>query len=130
MTDGFGTLAVRAYTAAGALPIEGAAVRIKDSGGEVLYSLTTDRDGTTAPVSLPTPLKALSMTPGGVGLPYSLYDLEIDAEGYYSKQIRGVAVFPGVASLQIINLIPKDGEAEDYPRGNINVIIPRNNDLE
>ena len=128
-----GTLRVRAYTASGALPVSGATVRVfgaMESNRLVAFSSITDVDGQSELFTLPAPLLDLSQAPNPSGLPYSLYDLEISAPGYYTKRIRGLTVFPGINSVQLINMIPGSGNMiEDYPRGNINYIIPENNDL-
>lgn len=133
MPDSSGTLRVRAYTASGALPVAGATVRVlgaMESNRLIAYTSITDIDGQTELFTLPAPSVSYSLSPNAAELPYSLYDLEISAPGYYTKRIRGLTVFPGINSVQLINMIPGSGNMiEDYPRGNINYIIPENNDL-
>lgn len=128
-----GTLIVRAYTASGALPVMGATVRVmgaSESNRSVAFSSVTDVDGLTEVFTLPAPAPELSLAPDPLTVPYSLYDLEISARGYYTKRIRGLTVFSGINSVQLINMIPGVGNMiEDYPRGNINYIIPENADL-
>lgn len=134
MPDSNGTLLVRAFTAGGALPVEGAIVRIVGVGEDnrlVSFSGVTDRDGITERFTLPAPSADFSMTPSPAELPYSLYDLEISRDGYFTKTIRGLTVFSGINSIQLINMIPGSGKVvEDYPRGSINYIIPENTDLQ
>ena len=126
-----GKLRIRSYTAGGALPVEGALVRIRgaeESNRQVAYTLITDNDGLTPEVSLPAPLSEFSLAPLPNEVPYSVYDVEISAPGYYTKKISGLTVFPGVTSVQLVNMIPSSGNLpEDYPRGNINTQIPGNN---
>ena len=136
MPSEYGTFMVRAYTA-GALPVEGASVRIRgaDEGNKsIAYLLITDADGVTETVSLPAPPKSLSEAPNTPGIPYSLYDIEVYADGYYPKRIYGVTVFGGVKTLLELNMIPAsvnpDDYLDDYPRGNINTILSPNDDLE
>lgn len=134
MLNSSGTLTVRAYTAGGALPIAGAVVRIlgaEEQNRLTVFSGITDRDGLTERFILPAPDSSLSLAPNPAELPYSLYDLEISAPGYYTKRINGLTVFPGINSVQLINMIPGSGNmVEEYPRGNINYIIPENTDLQ
>ena len=134
MLNSSGTLRVRAYAAAGALPVEGATVRIMGASEDnrlVVFSSVTDRDGLTELITLPAPDVDFSLSPNPAELPYSVYDLEISKNGYYTKRINGLTVFPGINSIQLINMIPGSGSlAEDYPRGNINYIIPENTDLQ
>lgn len=132
MLDSEGTLRIRAYTASEALPIPNAVVRI--SGAEELnrlvsYSLLTDRNGITEAVTLPAPSLSYSLSPSPAEAPYALYDVEISANGYYSKVIKGISIFSGVNSVQLANMIPNSGGAQDYPRGNVNTLIPENESL-
>ena len=133
MFNSEGKIRIRAYTAGGALPIEGATVRIvgaEENNRFVSYSVLTDRDGLTPSVTLPAPDGSYSLSPSPAEKPYALYDIEITAPGYYSKKINGLSVFSGIESVQLLNMIPDDGKMiEDYPRYNINAIIPENNQL-
>ena len=128
-----GKIRIRAYTAGGALPIEGATVRImgaEENNRLVSYSLITDRDGLTESVSLPAPDVNFSLSPSPNEKPYALYDIEITAPGYYSKKINGLSVFSGIESVQLINMIPEGSRPiEDFPRNNINADIPENEQL-
>lgn len=134
MPESSGTLRVRTYTAGGALPVSGAVVRVKGASEDnrlISFSTVTDVDGLGELFTLPAPSLSLSLAPNPAELPYSLYDLEISAEGYYTKTIRGLTVFSGINSIQLVNMIPGSGNMiEDYPRGNINYIIPENTDLQ
>ncbi len=133
MLDSSGTMTIRAYTAGGALPVEGAIVRIMGAMEEnrlISYSAPTDRDGLTKKVSLPAPPIALTLTPDPKELPYSLYDVEISAPGFFTKRINGLSVFSGIDSLQLINMIPGSGFLDDdYPMENQNVLLPENTNL-
>ena len=130
MLNDFGTLSVRAYTAGGALPVKGATVRIMGAGEEnrhISYSLITDVDGVTERVRLPAPSASLSQSPNPKESPYSVYDIEISAPGFFRKKIYNVAVFAGTNSSQLVNMIPTSPDSiGDYPRGSINTIIPNN----
>ena len=133
MLNSNGRLRIRAYTAGGALPISGATVRIKGAEEDnrlVAYTLVTDRDGLTQEITLPAPSVEYSLSPDPAEQPYAVYDLEITAPGYYTKRISGLTVFSGVNSIQLINMIPDSGSnINEYPRGNINTIIPENQNL-
>lgn len=121
MYDSSGKLTVRAYTAGGALPVEGAVVRIMGATEEnrlVAYSLITDRDGVTEVTLLPAPSISYSLSPDPAEMPYALYDIEITAPGYYSERLNGVSVFSGISSVQPINMIPGEGMLVDsFPLG-------------
>ena len=128
MLDSYGKLRVRAFTAGGALPVDNAVVKIlgaEEANREVSYSLLTDRDGLTESVSLPAPNIDYSLIPSPAEAPYATYDIEIFAPGFYKKRINGISVFSGIESIQLVNMTPSTSTPiKDFPRGNINVIIP------
>lgn len=123
MLNKTGYMTVRAYTAGGALPVEGAIVRIRGAEEEnrnVVYSLLTDRDGVTDRVSLPAPARELSEFPSPTELPFAVYDIEIVKDGYFTKRLYNVPVFEGINSEQLIAMIPSSQGGGNYPLGNIN----------
>ena len=133
-SEEFGNLSVRTYTANGALPVGGALVEIygaEEGNRDLFYSVITDRDGKTEDILLPTPQRALSLTPESIELPYSVYDIEVSAPGYYSKKIRGLTVFQGITSMQLVNMIPlsETNPSENAPKGNLDTTIPPNERL-
>ena len=126
-----GTLTVRTYTASGALPVKNSLIRITgvdEYNRFVDFTLLTDEDGVTRIISLPTPNKSFSMGPGAAEIPYAVYDVEASADGYYTKRINNVAIFPGVSSSQAINMIPISigTHGDGYPRGNLNATVYEN----
>ncbi len=133
MYTGFGTLSVRAYTA-GAIALEGVTVRITGADEEnrfVAYSLLTDVDGVAPEVQLPAPDQNYSLLPTSVETPYATYDIMLERDGFFTRRIYGATVFSGVRSLQLVNMIPTSEDTiKEVPRGNLNVFIPRNYDLE
>ena len=128
-----GILTFRTYTAGGALPVPGAVIRVHSStegASGFSRSLVTDRDGKTEPIVIPAPERYLSLSPSPAEAPYAAYDVEITAPGYYPKRINGLTVFPGINSIQLINMIPVTGApTEDYPMGNLDTTIPENESL-
>ncbi len=111
-----GYLKARVFTALGAIPIEGASVKISSADGvtpSVAHDLVTDRSGETMTVSLPAPPRSLSNAPGGQ-VPYALYRIEAYAEGYAPYEALNVPVFSEILSVQPISLIPL-AERDDAP---------------
>lgn len=126
-----GSLTVRTYTASGALPVKNSLIRITgvdENNRYVDFTLLTDEDGVTKIISLPTPPNVFSMAPGPSEIPYAVYDVEASADGYYTKRIRNVAIFPGTNSSQSINMIPISigANGDEYPRGNLTATVYEN----
>lgn len=108
-----GYLQIRATTARGALPVENAQVYISETDRDgqntgVIASGRTDRSGLTEKFSLPAPPRENSESPG-IPNPYTKYNVEIYADGYYPIENFDVPVFPGILSVQPAELIPVRG---------------------
>lgn len=106
---GVGYLKIRATSAGGALPVEGAVVRISEytpeGNGEVLYSLRTNGGGLTETVALGAPPAVESMMPGAAR-PYSIYNVSVTKDGYYPVESIAVPIFSGIVAVQPIAMIP------------------------
>jgi len=113
----YGSLVVNVTTADGILPIEGASVRISLPGAQgvtVYRETTTDRSGRTEKLSVPTPPKAASLTPGETGdaKPYQTVIVDVSKEGFYSNQYQDTYIFPDILTIQNVHLIPNSGNEE------------------
>ncbi|MBQ9131843.1 MAG: hypothetical protein IJX62_05165 [Clostridia bacterium] len=122
---GTGYLIIRATTARGAIPLEGATVNVRsqpkspfDEPQDLLYSTTTGRDGKTRPLPLATPPRSMSQQPGnGVDPPYASYIAEVRLEGYYDENYSSIPIFDGITAIQSVDMIPlpENGKPDGYP---------------
>lgn len=106
----FGFLKFSVGTASGTIPLKDATVYVytdpEDGGeGKLLYTLLTNVDGLTETVTLPTPPLSESFSPE-YPKPYSTYNVFVSKQGFYPTEGRTVPLFPGITSIQPINLIP------------------------
>ena len=107
--DPYGILVVAVSAAGGAYPIPAATVLVEsDDEYDRVATIArlTDRDGLTEEILLPTPPRALSLSPEGRELPYASYRIFVRKEGYYDKLVRNVPMFEGVRATLPVNLIP------------------------
>jgi len=109
--SGIGYLLITASTARGAIPLEGVSVTIRNTPkqqSDVLYALTTNRDGKTERVPLPAPPLSQSQSPQSATSPppYAFYTVEVFSEGYHPLLFENVAIFDGITSVQPAVLIP------------------------
>ena len=122
--SGMGYLVIRASTATGAIPIEGAKVSIRGdlpNFSSVIVNLTTERNGLTPKVSLAAPPKENSISPGRPA-PFATYNVDVSLDGYFPTSVQKVPIFDGITSVQPINLIPrpKNGVTDRFdPYGEI-----------
>ena len=112
-----GYLIVRVTTALGAIPLENASVTVRGSDEEnaqIVYSLTTDSDGKTERIPLPAPPRKNSETPYD-DKPFSLYSIDVFADGYIPLYLNEVPVFSSVTSIQPAIMLPAP-EGEELRR--------------
>lgn len=84
-------------------PVKGAKVTIftgTPDNKTVIATDVTDESGRTGSFILPTPARQLSLQSGSQVLPYSQYNMLVEAEGYLDTIHLNIPVFSGVTSLQ------------------------------
>ena len=90
-----GYLRVFAFTGEGAEPIVGARVIVTKPDGEtqnVFANLTTDGDGFTPVIALPSVDPALTLRPGNAQ-PYVTYAVRVTADGFQPVEHRNIPVY-------------------------------------
>ncbi len=107
---GMGYVIVNVTTARGAIPLEGAVVRIfnYENGGEngaLVVTQKTNSSGRTERIPLPAPPRSASQTPGN-GKSYSTYNIDAQYDGYYNQYYINVPIFDGVTAIQNVDLVP------------------------
>lgn len=100
-----GYIRVHAVTAEGARPVAGAAVtvvRFVSGEPELIALQTTNDSGETETMTVPAPPPSADQRhPASF-----IYDISVNADGYYREHSTDVPVFPGVTSVQTFVLIP------------------------
>ena len=108
-----GTLSVRVCTSQAQIPLEGATVVVTTPGAEGKWKLlslqNTDSSGRIRTFEVETPAAGESTAPGGLpgdGVPCALCDVWAEQPGYAMLQMEDVQIFPGVETVQNMELIP------------------------
>lgn len=97
-------------------PVKNAKVTIFTGNYEnmqVIDSDMTDESGRTKIFVLPTPEKALSLNEDNQILPYALYNMLVEADGYIKNIHLNIPVFSTITSLQQSNLILEETSGQD-----------------
>lgn len=104
-----GYLQVWVTTARDALPVEGAHVTVTSTeNGETVARFIglTDRSGKTVVFPLPAVSRQLSLVPGNNPTPYTTYNIEVFADGYYRVENVGLPLYAGIKAVQPVQMIP------------------------
>lgn len=109
LPDGTGGLIVNVTTLRGMYPVENATVTVFTGNNDLKQTIEvclTDESGATNIILLKTPAKSLSENSQETRLPYSEYNISVKADGFIEQINMNVPVFPGVISIQNVNLVP------------------------
>lgn len=79
----------------------------------IIDTALTDESGRTKTFLLPTPQKSLSLDENNTVLPYALYNMLIEADGYIKNIHLNIPVFSTVTSLQQSNLLLEETAGTD-----------------
>lgn len=105
-----GYLRVNVTTDSGTMPLANAKITIsKPLGNNIFMSqiVFTDDKGESPLVPLPTRSAELSLVPE-YPVPYTIWNLTVEAPGYYEVIVYDIPIFPEVTTNQSINLLPSD----------------------
>lgn len=74
----------------------------------VIDTAFTDNSGRTRDFILPTPEKQISLESENTKIPYAVYNLMVEADGYVPNIHLNIPVFSGVTSIQGSNLMLRE----------------------
>ena len=108
-----GGLQINVTSNIGLIPIQNAVISIAYTGTPetTLETLQTDISGQAEEVQLCAPPLSYSLTPESP-MPYSEYNVTVEAPGYEPVIVSGVEVLPDVTAVQNIQMIPTETAQE------------------
>ena len=101
------TLIFQLYSGREALPVEGAVVTVTSPDTGRVMTLISNSSGRTPPIRVYAPPKEESLEPNFQGLPYSLYNARVQAQGYTPSVIRGIQMFDDEESVVSLEMNPQ-----------------------
>ena len=109
-----GKLQINVTSSLGLIPVSNATVTISYTGAPdtAVERLNTDSSGQTVQVELPAPPLEYSVEPSEQ-MPYSEYNIQVDAPGYESVTVSGTEILPDVTAIQPIQMIPLETAKEN-----------------
>lgn len=97
----------RVYTSNAYIPLPDAPVSFfQTADGSLLALRYTNSSGLTEPISVATPDAAQSQSPGSALPPYSTVEIAVSYPGFRSAREEDVPIFPGVETVQDLQLQP------------------------
>ncbi|WP_291581732.1 peptidoglycan-binding protein [Clostridium sp. UBA6640] len=120
-----GKIVVNVYRQNSYIPITGARVTITPVGGETRQAivLSTDSSGQTEAVEVSAPPIELTLDPQQAEMPYSLWNVNVEAEGYEPVTVEGCQVVSETTSIQNFNLVNLSRSDREIQIGRI-IIVP------
>jgi hypothetical protein len=113
-SDSTGKLQINVTSSLGLIPVAGATVTISYTGvpDVTIEKLSTDSSGQTVQIELPAPPLQYSVEPSEQ-MPYSEYNIQVEAPGYESVMISGTEILPSVTAIQPVSMNPLETALEN-----------------
>lgn len=122
-----GTIIVSVFTSEARLPVEGVSVIFQSlsPSSPLLGFRITDSSGRTSPLSVATVDLNQSQSPDPSQTPFTSLRIIADHPEYERTILEGVQIFPGITTLQNIQLLPLNRTDPDKDNGQDYVLPPQ-----
>lgn len=101
-----GYIQVSAYTSKARFPLKDVAISVTASDGTAIAMRLTDRNGRIAPIAIPVPDRAESLTPDTGEVPFARVNLYARLPGYIQIENEDLQVFADTTTDQNLEMIP------------------------
>ena len=103
-----GTITFNVFTSDARIPVEGATVivRRQEAPNNLLGIRVTDASGQTDPLTVATQDASLGQTPESAVKPWTGCIVYVDHPEYERVLLYGVQIFPGITTVQNVQLLP------------------------
>lgn len=99
-------LQVFAYTSRANIPLPGVTVTVTDPQGRLLGIRQTNSSGLIDPIVISVPEKSESLDSAFQGQPFTSVSIYARHPGYRQIDVQNAQVFPGVVTVQNLEMIP------------------------
>lgn len=98
---------MHAYTSDAQIPLQGAAITVTKPDGSAIAMRLTNRSGILdAPIPVQVPDISAGQTPATGVIPFGTVNISARLENFEAIEAENVQVFPGVITVQNLELIP------------------------
>ncbi len=101
-----GYIQVRAYTSDAQYPLQDVAITITATDGTAIAMALTDRNGRIAPIPVPVPDRAESLSPDPAERPFAVVNLYAYKRGYERIESENLQLFADTTTVQDLAMIP------------------------
>lgn len=101
-----GYIQVRAYTSDAQYPLQDVAITITATDGTAIAMALTDRNGRIAPIPVPVPDRAESLSPDPAERPFAVVNLYAHKRGYEWIESENLQLFADTTTVQDLAMIP------------------------
>ena len=92
-------------------PLQDVAVTVTASDGTAIAMRLTDRNGLMAPVEIPVPDRAESLSPDPAEIPFATVNLYAHLQGYEQIEAESIQIFADTVTNQNLAMVP----LSEYP---------------
>lgn len=121
-----GYIQVHAYTSYAQLPLEDVAITVTASDGTAIAMRLTDRNGQIAPIPIPVPDRAESLSPNPLERPYTTVNLYARRKAFEQIENENVQVFADTVTNQNLEMIPLSELPDKWDKSEIFDTPPQN----
>lgn len=121
-----GYIQVRAYASVARYPLEEVAIVVTGTDGTALAMRLTDRNGAIAPIAIPVPDKAESLTPEPPEIPFASVNLYAHLQGYEQIEAENLQVFADTITTQNLEMIPLAEFPDAFDQREVFLTPPQN----
>lgn len=121
-----GYIQVRAYASVARYPLEEVAIVVTGTDGTALAMRLTDRNGAIAPIAIPVPDRADSLTPEPPEIPFASVNLYAHLQGYEQIEAENLQVFADTVTTQNLEMIPLAEFPDAFDQREVFITPPQN----
>lgn len=121
-----GYIQVRAYASVARYPLEEVAIVVTGTDGTALAMRLTDRSGAIAPIAIPVPDRAESLTPEPPEIPFASVNLYAHLQGYEQIEAENLQVFADTVTTQNLEMIPLAEFPDAFDQREVFLTPPQN----
>lgn len=121
-----GYIQVHAFAGKSQKPLQDVSILITDDQGKAIAMRLTDRSGKIEPIPITVPDRSAGTSPNSGIIPFARVQIYARLENYEQIEAEEVQIFPGIITLQNLEMIPLSELPTRWTEKEIFVTPPQN----